>query len=214
MCGPWKSAPTGAASLSRDFRPVTRPQPPSRSPTQPGHHRSGGESPTRDGDVCRLPIGLRSVREWIGATGARARCARSSWGAPWDRHPNGPRPAGRPPQPYQPSKTPGGAWARAPLQARALGPGRGRQAAGRQTGNGSLGVAFPSGMCGERVGLPSEIPRGEERRGKADLCQKRSYFAVLFSVDHKLVRSPQRGMGEQPPSNQQFAGCLPLGIAS
>jgi hypothetical protein len=45
--------------------------------------------------------------------------ARTSWSAPWDRNPNGPRPAV------------GGARARGPLQARALGPGRGRMAAGR-----------------------------------------------------------------------------------
>src|SRR6185295_8605053 len=38
----------------------------------------------------------------------------------WDRNPNGPRPAA------------GGARARGPLQARAVGPGRGRKAAGRR----------------------------------------------------------------------------------
>ena len=45
--------------------------------------------------------------------------ARTSWSAPWDRYPNGPRPAA------------GGARARGPVQARAVGPGRGRKAAGR-----------------------------------------------------------------------------------
>ena len=87
----------------------------SRVPTNRGAARI--PSPTTDGHVCHLLVGRRSVRECRVASPASApgRGARPSWGAPWDRHPNGPRPAGRLPQPYQPRKTPGGGLGRAGL---------------------------------------------------------------------------------------------------
>ena len=72
----------------------------------------------------------RSGASTCHALAPRLRRALPLWSAPWDRYPNGPRPAATG-QSRQPSDSPGGARARGPLQARAVGPGRGQQAAGR-----------------------------------------------------------------------------------
>jgi hypothetical protein len=81
---------------------------------------------TRHGDSRRTLTPQGFCRRWGERRNFRRRGrhadidAHASWSAPRDRNPNGPRPAA------------GGARARGPLQARALGPGRGRMAAGRQ----------------------------------------------------------------------------------
>jgi hypothetical protein len=62
------------------------------------------------------------------------------------------------------------ARARGPLQARAVGPGRGRKAAGR-TNWPRCTRGVPSAMCGKQVRLPSMIPRDRGCRRKAALCQ-------------------------------------------
>ena len=81
---------------------------------------------TRHGD-SRQTLTRRGFGRWCGARrnvidmlGTAGIDAHTSWSAPWDRNPNGPRLAAR-----------RGSGARA-IRARALGPGRGRMAAGRQ----------------------------------------------------------------------------------